>query len=78
MRLFVGGLSDPETGLEHVAQFRADTEGRLAMLRTIELTNTNRGHDWYHRHLLRYGIERAELELEWADRVARDLQRGPR
>ena len=44
----------------------------------IEPTNANRDHDWYHRHLLRYGIERAELELEWADRVARDLRRGPR
>jgi Virulence activator alpha C-term len=46
-------------------------------LRAIEPTNTNRGHDWYHRHVLRYGIERTELELAWADRVARDLRRGP-
>ncbi len=78
LKLFVGGLGDPETLLEQVAQFRADTEERLAVLRAIEPTNTNRGHDWYHRHLLRYGIEKAELELAWADRVARDLHRGPR
>ena len=78
LKLFVGKLSTPETLLEHVAQFRADAEDRLAVLREIEPTNTNRDHDWYHRHLLRYGIERAELELEWADRVARDLRRGPR
>lgn len=77
LKLFVGGLSDPETILEQVEQFRADTEARLAILRAIEPTNTNRGHDWYHRHVLRYGIERAEHELAWADRVARDLRRGP-
>jgi DNA-binding PadR family transcriptional regulator len=77
LKLFVGGLGGPETMLEQVAQFRADTEERLAVLRAIEPTNTNRGHDWYHRHLLRYGIERAELELAWADRVASDLRRGP-
>jgi DNA-binding PadR family transcriptional regulator len=77
LKLFVGGLSDPETMLGQVEQFRADTEARLAILRAIEPTNTNRGHDWYHRHVLRYGIERTELELAWADRVARDLRRGP-
>jgi len=78
LKLFVGGLTTEETLLDHVAQFRSDTEARLAGLRAIEPTNTNRGHDWYHRHLLRYGIERAELELEWADRVAQDLERGAR
>jgi len=78
LKLFVGALTDPETLLDHVAQFRADTAERLAVFRAIEPTNTNRGHDWYHRHLLRHGIERAELELAWADRVARDLRRGPR
>jgi DNA-binding PadR family transcriptional regulator len=78
LKLFVGGLTDPETTLAQVDRFCADTEERLAILRAIEPGNTNRGHDWYHRHLLRYGIERAELELAWAERVARDLRRGPR
>jgi PadR family transcriptional regulator, regulatory protein AphA len=78
LKLFVGGLSDPETMLEQVEQFRSDVEERLAILRAIEPTNTNRGHDWYHRHLLRYGIERFEHELDWADRVARAIRRGPR
>jgi DNA-binding PadR family transcriptional regulator len=78
VKLFVGGLTDTDVLLEQVVQFRADTARRLAMLRAIEPTNTDRGHDWYHRRLLRYGIERAEHELDWADRVARDLRRGPR
>jgi PadR family transcriptional regulator AphA len=77
LKLFVGGLTTPEVLLEHVAQFRADTEARLAELRRIEPTNTNTGHDWFHRHLLRYGIERAEHELEWAAGVGRALTRGP-
>jgi DNA-binding PadR family transcriptional regulator len=78
LKLFVGGLTDPDVLLEHVEQFCADTEARLAILREIEPTNTNRGHDWFHRHLLVYGIRRAELELEWADGVARALRRRPR
>ena len=78
LKLFVGGLTTPDVLLEHVSQFVADTEERLDVLRTIEPTNTNSGHDWFHRHLLQYGIERAEHELVWADGVARALTRGPR
>ena len=64
--------------LEHVEQFRADTEERLAVLRRIAPTNTSRGHDWFHRHLLDYGIRCAELDLDWAADVARALRKGPR
>lgn len=78
LKLFVGGLTTPEILLEHVAQFSADTEVRLEQLRAIEPSNTNRGHDWFHRHMLRFGIERAEHELEWAAGVSRALKRGPR
>jgi DNA-binding PadR family transcriptional regulator len=78
LKLFVGGLTTTDVLLEHVAQFRADTAARLATYREIEPTNTNTGHDWYHRHLLRLGIARAELDLRWADSVTRALARGPR
>jgi DNA-binding PadR family transcriptional regulator len=77
LKLFVGGLTTPDVLAEHVEQFAADTEARLATLQTIEPTNSNTGHDWFHRHLLRYGIERAEHELDWARRVGRALARGP-
>ena len=77
LKLFVGGLTTPEALLGHVEQFVADTEERLDMLRAIEPTNTNTGHDWHHRHLLEYGIERAEHELAWAERVESALSRGP-
>jgi DNA-binding PadR family transcriptional regulator len=74
LKLFVGKLTSADVLLEHVAQFVTDTEQRLATLRAIEPANTNTGHDWYHRHLLVYGIERAEHDLEWAARVERALR----
>jgi DNA-binding PadR family transcriptional regulator len=77
LKLFVGGLTTTEALLEHVAQFRSDTQAQLARLRQIEPTNTRRGHDWFHRHVLEYGIERAEHELAWSARVARALEQGP-
>ena len=78
LKLFVGGLTTPDVLVEHVDQFRADTEARLAIYREIEPTNTNTGHDWFHRHLLRLGIANAEFELRWADSVLRALARAPR
>ena len=78
LKLFVGGLTTPDVLLAHVGQFIADTETRLDEYREFERTNSNRGHDWFHRHLLRYALERAEQELAWADSVARALRRGPR
>ena len=74
LKLFVGKLTTHEVLLEHVEQFHADTEAQLATLRAIEPTNTNRDHDWYHRHLLVFGIERSEHELDWAGRVKEALE----
>ena len=78
LKIFVGSLTTRDVLLEHVAQFQTDTQSLLALYQKIGPTNTNSGHDWYHRHLLRYGIEQAEHELEWAARVGRALRRGPR
>jgi PadR family transcriptional regulator, regulatory protein AphA len=78
LKLFVGGLVGPEVMLEQVEQFRLDTAARLERYRAIAATNTDSGHDWYHRHLLRLAIAHAEVDLEWADGVARALARGPR
>jgi PadR family transcriptional regulator, regulatory protein AphA len=74
LKLFVGALTTHDVLLEHLDQFRSDTEDTLERLRAIVPTNTNRGNDWYHRHLLDLGIERAEHELAWARRVARAIE----
>ena len=75
LKLFVGGLAGAETAIRRVEQFRADMEERLAVLRAIEPTNSRRGHDAYHYFLLRLGIDRAELQLRWADWVLEELAR---
>ena len=73
LKLFVGGLTTPDVLLDHLDQFMADTQDRLEGLFAIAETNSNRGHDWYHRLLLDYAIRRAELELDWAQGVVRAL-----
>jgi DNA-binding PadR family transcriptional regulator len=78
LKLFVGGLTTPDVVLRHVEQFVADTEAQLAVYREIEPTNSNRGHDWFHRHMLVHAMERAEQELAWAAGVAHALRLGPR
>jgi DNA-binding PadR family transcriptional regulator len=78
LKVFVGKLTSVDVLLDHVEQFAADTTTRLETLRAIEPTNTGAGNDWYHRHLLVYGIERAEHDLDWAARLERSLRRGPR
>ncbi len=76
LKLFVGGLAGAETAIRQVEQFRLDVEERLSVLRAIEPTNSRRGHDAYHYFLLRLGIDRAELQLRWADWVLEELRRG--
>ena len=78
LKLFVGGLTTSDVLERHLDQFRADTQARLDEYLQIETTNSNRGHDWFHRHLLRYAIARCEGELEWAEGVSRALRRRPR
>jgi DNA-binding PadR family transcriptional regulator len=77
LKLLAGKLTSPDVVVAHLEQFRGDTAARLAVLREMESTTTNRGHEWFHRHLLVYGIRRAELELDWADEVVRALRDEP-
>jgi DNA-binding PadR family transcriptional regulator len=74
LKLFVGGLSSHETLIRHVEQYRQDRQQALDVLLEIEPTNTRRGHDYYHYLLLRHGIERAELDVRWAEDVLRELE----
>jgi DNA-binding PadR family transcriptional regulator len=74
LKLFVGGLASPETLARHVERFRADTAASLDELRAIEPTNLRTGNDFFHYFLLRFGIERAEHSLAWADWVLEELR----
>jgi DNA-binding PadR family transcriptional regulator len=76
LKLFVGGLTTPETLVTQVEQHRRDVTARLAEYRAIEPTNTRRGHDAFHWLLLRLGIAQAEVELAWADQVLQELREG--
>jgi DNA-binding PadR family transcriptional regulator len=75
LRLFVGKLTSDEVLVRHVEAFRERLEGWLEELRAIEPTNTRERADFYHYFLLRYGIQHAELQLEWADWVLEELRK---
>ena len=75
LKLFVGALTTKDVLLAHVEQFAADLEERQEQLQALAQTNSGEGHDWYHRHMLVYGLERIEHELDWARRVERSLRR---
>lgn len=75
LKLFVGGLTTRDVLLAHVEQFIADVEERVDDYAAIAETNSNRGHDWYHRLLLDLAIQRSEQELAWATSVAAKLRR---
>ncbi len=74
LRLFVGGLTSPDVLIEHVDQFKLETDARLEELRAIEPTNSRSGNDFFHYFLLRHGIERAEQSIAWADWVLAELR----
>jgi PadR family transcriptional regulator AphA len=74
LKLFVGGLTSDEQLERHVEQFLGERREALGVLREIEPTNSRTGHDYYHYFLLRLGIERAELDVRWAEDVLRELR----
>ena len=75
LRLFVGKLTSDDVLVRQVEAFRERLVAWLDELRSIEPTNTRERADFYHYFLLRYGIQHAELQLEWADWVLRELRR---
>ena len=78
LKAFLGGLMDRDTLIAHYEQFARDQQARLDELRAIEPTNTRRGHDYFFYFLLRYGIERAEQSVRWAEECARAAPRMKR
>jgi PadR family transcriptional regulator AphA len=73
LKVFYGGLQSREALIGHYRQFREDRQAALDELRSVEPTNTRRGHDYFHYFLLRLGIEHAEHEVRWADDAIEEL-----
>jgi DNA-binding PadR family transcriptional regulator len=75
LKVFYGGLLPRQRLVEHVEAYRDRIHERLDVYDAINETNTNRGHDYYHRLMLDYGYARARASLAWADEVLRKLRR---
>jgi DNA-binding PadR family transcriptional regulator len=75
LKVFYGAFLSRATLTEHVEAFRERVRERLATYDEIAGTNTNRGHDYYHRLMLDFGYARARASLGWADEVLAKLHR---
>jgi PadR family transcriptional regulator, regulatory protein AphA len=75
LRLFVGKLTTHDVLIRHVEAYRERMVEWLEELRAVDQTNTRRDADYYHYFLLRYGLQHAELQIEWCDWVLRSLRR---
>jgi DNA-binding PadR family transcriptional regulator len=75
LKVFYGGLMPKATLIEHLETYRDHLRDTLALFDRIGERNTNRGHEYYHRLMLRYGQARARASLRWADEVLADVRR---
>jgi DNA-binding PadR family transcriptional regulator len=75
LKVFYGELLPRRRLIEHIEAYRERVHERLEVYDGISETNTNRGHDYYHRLMLDYGYARARASLAWADEVLRKLRR---
>jgi PadR family transcriptional regulator, regulatory protein AphA len=75
LKVFYGAFLPRERLIEHIEAYRERLHERLEVYDAIDETNTNRGHDYYHRLMLDYGYARARASLAWADDVLRKLRR---
>jgi PadR family transcriptional regulator AphA len=75
LKVFYGAFLPRRRLIEHIEAFRERVHERLDVYDAINETNTNRGHDYYHRLMLDYGYARARASLAWADEVLRKLRR---
>jgi PadR family transcriptional regulator, regulatory protein AphA len=75
LKVFYGAFLPRAKVIEHVEAYRERLRETLAVYDAIAETNTNRGHDYYHRLLLDFGYARAHASLAWADEVIAKLRR---
>jgi PadR family transcriptional regulator AphA len=75
LKVFYGAYLSRAKLVEHVTAYRERVRDTLALYDEIAETNTNRGHDYYHRLMLDYGYAQARASLAWADEVLAKLRR---
>jgi PadR family transcriptional regulator, regulatory protein AphA len=75
LKVFYGGLLTRAKLVEHVEAYRDALHERLELYDGSGETNTNRGHDYYHRLMLDYGYAQARASLAWSDEVVAKLRR---
>ena len=75
LKVFYGSYLSRAKLAEHVEAYRDRVHATLAGYDEIAETNTNRGHDYYHRLMLDYGYAQARASLAWADEVLVKLRR---
>jgi DNA-binding PadR family transcriptional regulator len=75
LKVFYGALIPRRTLIEHIEAYRERLHETLATYDEIAETNTNRGHDYYHRLMLDYGYARARASLAWTHEVLEKLRR---
>jgi DNA-binding PadR family transcriptional regulator len=75
LKVFYGAFLPRDRLIEHIEAYRERLHERLEVYDAIDETNTNRGHDYYHRLMLDYGYAHARASLAWADDVLRRLRR---
>lgn len=72
LKAFYGGLQSREALVGHYRRYAEEQREYLAELESIP--DDSRGHNYFHRFLLSYGIERAQLEIRWAADAAKELE----
>jgi PadR family transcriptional regulator, regulatory protein AphA len=72
LKAFYGGLQSREALVAHYRRYAEEQREYLAELASIPADR--RGHNYFHGFLLSYGIERAQLEIRWAEGAAKELE----
>ncbi|HEX7256182.1 MAG TPA: PadR family transcriptional regulator [Gaiellaceae bacterium] len=72
LKVFYGGLQSRQALVAHYRRHLVERTAYLDELRGID--NDRQGHNYFHNFLLRLGIERAQLDIRWAEEALKELE----
>ena len=72
LKVFYGGLQRREALVAHYRLHLEEREAALEELLAID--NDGQGHNYFHSFLLRLGIDRARLDIRWAEDAVKELE----